>query len=209
MVHKMLRSRAGCGIDAEYVLKRTRCCGRVGIDHPAHRIDDRGEGNASGKKCRDRDFVGGVELRRARAALGNCRAAQGGRGETLLVGRLEVEPRETGKVERRAWRRHPLRPGERAGDRDAHVGRSELCERRTVDELDQAVDDRLRVDENLDAVDVRELARVILLDPIMTVRVLAYIQPMRSRFLQHDITSIGGAILMIIAGIIKKQMAKA
>ena len=50
--------------------------------------------------------------------------------------------------------------------------------------------------ENLDAVDVRELARVILLDPIMTVRVLAYIQPMRSRFLQHDITSIGGAILM-------------
>ena len=50
--------------------------------------------------------------------------------------------------------------------------------------------------ENLDGVDARELARVILQDPIMTVRVLAYIQPMRGRFLQHDITTIGGALLM-------------
>ena len=39
-----------------------------------------------------------------------------------LVGRLEIEPRYAGEVERRARRRHPLRPGERAADRDAHVG---------------------------------------------------------------------------------------
>lgn len=50
--------------------------------------------------------------------------------------------------------------------------------------------------EKIDRVDARELAHVILQDPIMTVRVLAYIQPMRGRFLQHDITTIGGAILM-------------
>lgn len=56
-----------------------------------------------------------------------------------------------------------------------------------------------RLDEmrdNLDRVDARELARVILQDPIMTVRVLAYIQPMRGRALQHDITTIASAVMM-------------
>lgn len=50
--------------------------------------------------------------------------------------------------------------------------------------------------ENLDDVDARELARVILQDPIMTVRVLAYIQPFRGRSLQNDITTIAGAVMM-------------
>jgi len=58
---------------------------------------------------------------------------------------------------------------------------------------------RRRLDEmraDLDRVDARELARVILQDPIMTVRVLAYIQPFRGRALQHDITTIAGAVMM-------------
>ena len=50
--------------------------------------------------------------------------------------------------------------------------------------------------ENRDHVDSRELARIILQDPIMTVRVLAYIQPLHARALQHDITTIAGAIMM-------------
>ena len=56
-----------------------------------------------------------------------------------------------------------------------------------------------RIDEmraNMDRVDARELARVILQDPIMTVRVLAYIQPFRGRALQHDITTIASAVMM-------------
>lgn len=56
-----------------------------------------------------------------------------------------------------------------------------------------------RIDEmraDLDRVDARELARVILQDPIMTVRVLAYIQPFRGRALQHDITTIASAVMM-------------
>ena len=56
-----------------------------------------------------------------------------------------------------------------------------------------------RLDEmrsNLDRVDARELARVILQDPIMTVRVLAFIQPLRGRALQHDITTIASAVMM-------------
>jgi len=49
---------------------------------------------------------------------------------------------------------------------------------------------------NLDHVDARELARVILQDPIMTVRVLAFTQPIRGRSLQHDITTIASAVMM-------------
>lgn len=49
---------------------------------------------------------------------------------------------------------------------------------------------------DLDRVDARELARLILQDPIMTVRVLAFIQPMRGRSLRHDITTIASAVMM-------------
>lgn len=49
---------------------------------------------------------------------------------------------------------------------------------------------------DLDRVDARELARLILQDPIMTVRVLAFTQPIRGRLLQHDITTIASAVIM-------------
>lgn len=58
---------------------------------------------------------------------------------------------------------------------------------------------RNRIEEmraRLERVDARELARVILQDPIMTVRVLAYTQPIRGRALQHDITTIASAVMM-------------
>jgi len=49
---------------------------------------------------------------------------------------------------------------------------------------------------DIDRVDARELARIVLQDPIMTVKVLAFIQPIRGRSLQHDITTIASAIMM-------------
>ena len=49
---------------------------------------------------------------------------------------------------------------------------------------------------NLEQVEARELSRLILHDPLMTARVLAYTQPMRSRNLQCDITTVGTAIMM-------------
>ncbi|MDR2838835.1 MAG: HDOD domain-containing protein [Azonexus sp.] len=58
---------------------------------------------------------------------------------------------------------------------------------------------RRRLDEmraDLNRVDTRELARLILRDPIMTVRVLAYIQPIRGRALQNDITTVASALVM-------------
>lgn len=48
----------------------------------------------------------------------------------------------------------------------------------------------------IDKVDPRDLVHLILQDPIMAVRVLAYIQPLRGRALQNDITTIAGAIMM-------------
>lgn len=50
--------------------------------------------------------------------------------------------------------------------------------------------------ENLDDLDARKLTHLILHDPIMTVRVLAYIQPFRGRSLQQDITTIASAVMM-------------
>lgn len=49
---------------------------------------------------------------------------------------------------------------------------------------------------DIDRVDARELARVILQDPIMTIRVLAFIQPLHGRTLQHEITTIASAVVM-------------
>jgi HD-like signal output (HDOD) protein len=49
---------------------------------------------------------------------------------------------------------------------------------------------------DLERVDTRELARLILQDPIMTVRVLAFTQPMHGRSLRHDITTIASSVVM-------------
>lgn len=54
--------------------------------------------------------------------------------------------------------------------------------------------DELRGD--LEQVEARELSRLVLHDPVMTARVLAYTQPLRSRNLQRDITTVGSAIMM-------------
>lgn len=49
---------------------------------------------------------------------------------------------------------------------------------------------------DMERVDARDLAKIILQDPIMTVRVMAYIQPIHGRSLQHDITTIASAVMM-------------
>lgn len=45
-------------------------------------------------------------------------------------------------------------------------------------------------------VSARELSLIVLQDPILSVRVLAYIQTQRGHHLQHDITTIGSALMM-------------
>jgi len=55
--------------------------------------------------------------------------------------------------------------------------------------------DALRAD--IDRVNGRDISRVVLQDPLMTVKVLAYIQPFSGKTLRSDITTIGSAVMMI------------
>lgn len=50
---------------------------------------------------------------------------------------------------------------------------------------------------NIDRVSARELSQIVLHDPLLAVKVLAYIQPYRGRSLRTDITTIGSAIMML------------
>lgn len=48
-----------------------------------------------------------------------------------------------------------------------------------------------------DKVSGREISQIVFQDPLMATRVLAYIQPFRGKHLQHDITTLAGAIMML------------
>ena len=52
------------------------------------------------------------------------------------------------------------------------------------------------LETNSERVSARELSLIVLQDPILSVRVLAYIQTQRGLHLQNDITTIGSAIMM-------------
>lgn len=62
--------------------------------------------------------------------------------------------------------------------------------RHTRRQLDEA-----RADS--DRVTARQLSQIVLQDPLMAVKVLYYIQPFRGRSLRSDITTVGGAIMML------------
>ena len=57
-----------------------------------------------------------------------------------------------------------------------------------------------RLDEvrrHVDQVTGRDLTEIVLLDPLLAVRVLAFIQSFSSRHLRRDITTIAGAVMML------------
>lgn len=62
--------------------------------------------------------------------------------------------------------------------------------RHTKRQLDEAA-------TNIDRVSARELSQIVLLDPLMAVKVLSYIQPYKGKSLRSDITTIGSAIMML------------
>lgn len=51
--------------------------------------------------------------------------------------------------------------------------------------------------QNIDRVNGRDIATIVLQDPLLAIRVLAYIQPFRGKHLRSDITTIGNAIMML------------
>lgn len=62
--------------------------------------------------------------------------------------------------------------------------------RHTAKQLDDAR-------ERIDRVNARDISRIVLQDPLMTVKVLTYIQPFAGKALRSDITTIGGAVTML------------
>lgn len=62
--------------------------------------------------------------------------------------------------------------------------------RQTARRLDEAR-------QNVDRINGRDIAAIVLQDPLLAVRVLAYIQPFRGKHLRSDITTIGNAIMML------------
>jgi len=51
--------------------------------------------------------------------------------------------------------------------------------------------------QNIDRIGGREIAAIVLQDPLMAVRVLSYIQPIHGKHLHSDITTIGSAVMML------------
>lgn len=51
--------------------------------------------------------------------------------------------------------------------------------------------------QNIDRINGRDIAAIVLQDPLLAIRVLAYIQPFRGKHLRSDITTIGNAIMML------------
>ena len=62
--------------------------------------------------------------------------------------------------------------------------------RQTARRLDEAR-------QNIDQIGAREIAGIILQDPLMAVRVLAYIQPIHGKHLRSAITTVGNAVMML------------
>lgn len=51
--------------------------------------------------------------------------------------------------------------------------------------------------QNIDKVNGRDIAHIVLQDPLMAIRVLAYIQPFSGKHLRSDITTIANAVMML------------
>mgnify|MGYP006280782705 CR=1 FL=1 len=132
------------------------------LQHPRDRVDDAEEGQPTVHEGRHAGLVGAVEHRRGRAPRRSGPAGEGDRWEGLPVQGQELPGCRTGPVAGGGGVGHAVGPGHPAGDGDAHVGRTGLGDRRAVDELDHRVHDRLRMDDDVDAVegDVEEQVRL-------------------------------------------------
>ena len=141
---------AGLGVGGEEVVEVGDRLGRHLLQHPLDHRGDAGEGDLPVEEGGDGDLVGGVEhAGRGAAGLAGLEG-QAQAGEGLEVGRLEGQLADRGEVELRHVDVGALRVVQRVGDRHPHVGIAEVGERGAVVELDQRVDQRLRVDDDVD-----------------------------------------------------------
>ena len=132
--------------------------GEDALDHGG----DPGEGDAAVEEGGDGYLVGGIEDgRRGAAGLPRLeRQAQADEG--VRVGLLEGQRTDRREVETRHVDRHPFGEVQRVGDRHPHVGVTQVREGRAVDQVDHRVDQRLRVDDDVDPFvgDAEEVVRL-------------------------------------------------
>ncbi len=138
---------------------------RDALEHLGDHLRDPGEREAAVEEGRDRDLVGRVQRAWRRAAGHAGLAGEPQAGEELDVGLLEVEVAGRGEVEPGHRDVRPLGEVQRVGDRHPHVGQAQVGELGAVVELDERVDDRLRVDDDVDAV-VADAEQVVGLDQL-------------------------------------------
>ena len=80
----------------------------------------------------------------------SARRASASAGKRSGSGSSKVSVPISARSSRGAGAVDALRPGQAMRDRDPHVGRAELRDHRAVAELDQAVDDRLRMHQHVE-----------------------------------------------------------
>ncbi len=113
----------------------------------------------------DRFLVGRVERRRHRPARLTGTDGQIKGRERVSVDRLERPRGRRTEVARRSHPVHPVRPGKGQRDRQLHVRRAGLGDRRPVHESHHRMNDRLRVHDDVDPV-VRDPEQQVGLDDL-------------------------------------------
>ena len=165
--HRLVGAVAGPGVRREYVGDVQRSPRRgyvVGRQYRSHDVGDAEEAEVAVPERLHRDLVGrvvdrGEDAARSAGAGSPARAAGTPRrrpARTATTGRRSSRPAAAASA-------HPVRPAERQADRQPHVGRRHLRDRRPVVELDHRVDHRLRVHDDLDVV-VRDVEQQVRLD---------------------------------------------
>ena len=124
-----------------------------------------GEADLASEERGDRDFVGGVQDRAGAAARPQRLARDAQRREADLIRRFEGQLPDLAEIQTIGRRRDALGPAQRVGDRRAHVRAAELRQHRAVAIRDHAVDDRLRMHQDLDLL-VRQPEQVVRLDQL-------------------------------------------
>ena len=152
--HQRVGTSARSGVDGQN--RRSRSvpgCAGAGLEGRLDHGGDVEEADPAGQegarpRSRWRRSARSAPCRRRRSAWRARRSA----GKRTGSGGSKVSRPTSAEIEARRRRRHPLRPAQGVGDRDAHVGLAELRQHRAVAERDQAVHDRLRMDQDVDPV---------------------------------------------------------
>ncbi len=129
-------------------------------DDLAHDVEDLQEADPAVVEGVDADLVRGVEDRRRRPAEAARRTRQFDRRKRLLIQRFEGPTGGGAPVARPGHTGQPFRPAQCEGDRQLHVRRRALGQRRAVHELHHRVHDRLRMHHDVDPVQVDAVEQV-------------------------------------------------